>query len=63
MEINIKALIQAADEMREALPIVARQLRAYFNELTEAGFTEEQALKITITHGLTPGSTGPSRGE
>lgn len=58
MAIDKKAFMEAADELREILPIVARQLRAYYNELIEAGFTPSQALRIVIAHGVYPGGLG-----
>jgi len=52
---NKKEFIAAADDIREVLPIIARQLWAYYRELIDAGFDARQALKIVIAHGLNPG--------
>ena len=55
MAINMKELMDAADSMREALPIIARLMRSHYNELIAAGFSPKEALKITIAHGVFPG--------
>ena len=48
-------LIKAIDELREVLPIIARQMKAYYDELVETGFTRKEALKIVIAQGIFPG--------
>ncbi|RYZ94730.1 MAG: hypothetical protein EOP47_27255 [Sphingobacteriaceae bacterium] len=37
---------------------IAQVTKAYYNELRKAGFSEEQALKITASNGLLPKTTG-----
>lgn len=53
--IDKKIMMDAIDELREVLPIIARQMYAYHRELVEAGFTRSEALKIVIAQGLFPG--------
>ena len=55
MAINMKELMDAADSMRESLPVIARLLRAYYNELLAAGFSKKEALKLVAAHGILPG--------
>lgn len=53
--INKKEFMEAADDIREVLPVIARQLRAYYNELVAAGFSKADALHIVCAHGINPG--------
>jgi hypothetical protein len=55
MSIDVKEMVKAVDDMREALPIITRFMRAYYNELILAGFCKHDALLIVINHGVFPG--------
>ena len=52
MAIDMKAFIKGIDDIRETLPIVTRQLRAYYNALVDAGFSKQEALEIVKAHGI-----------
>ena len=60
-ELKMAAFYANLPMMRDAMAAVvgeyghyATQYRAYFTALTEAGFTEAQALEIVKTHGWLP---------
>ena len=57
MEMAIKELKSNLPTMIEYSKIVAKQLKAYHEALVKEGFTEDQALEITIRHGNTYGNT------
>ncbi len=61
-DIQQKALREAKEQLNhyiEVTRIVAEQLKHYYNALVEEGFTDEQALKIVIAHGIIPGGVPP----
>ncbi len=50
-----KTMNQNAELFTEAYKATAKLLYRYYKELTEAGFTPDQAIKIVATHGVVPG--------
>ncbi|MBZ9635605.1 hypothetical protein [Clostridium sp. FP1] len=37
--------------------MIAKGQKVYYGELLKEGFTEEQAIKIVMAHGMYPGKT------
>ena len=58
MAIDVKEMTKAVDELREALPLMCRFMRAYYNELVSAGFSKHDALILVGQHGVFPGGCG-----
>ena len=54
MRANFPRLLEAMATVAEQYASYAKQYRRYFEELTAAGFTPEQALEIVKTHGWMP---------
>lgn len=50
-------LEMAKDSELELYPIIAQCLKAYFDELINQGFTEQQALHIVAIQGINAGRT------
>ena len=54
MRANYPHLLDAMATVAEQYAAFAKQYRRYFEELTAAGFTPEQALEIVKAHGWMP---------
>lgn len=51
---NLPMLLDAFAELAQQYPIVAKQYRAYYLALVDAGFSKEEAMDIVIVHGVVP---------
>ena len=54
MRANYPSLLEAMATVAEQYASYAKQYRRYFEELTAAGFTPEQAIEIVKAHGWMP---------
>ena len=55
---NLKKLgfEMAIDQVRELMPLACQLMFDYYKQLIATGFTEEQAIRLVIAHGMTIGN-------
>lgn len=58
MEIAMEQIAKIVPAMMGAYPSIAKMMKAYFDELVKEGFSENQALHIVATQGVTARMSG-----
>ena len=59
---NLMEFIDNLPQYIDMCIMIAKGQKVYYEELIKEGFTEDQAIKIVMAHGLFPGRTDRQQG-